>query len=130
MAAKDYKLAKGICEAIAEYNPKLILMALAGSEMIRAGQDCGLRTASEVFADRAYEEDGTLVARTKEGAIITDENEAIARVIRMVKEQKVQAITGAEDVHQKLADHKIDGFVLNESPQWEEVLSSAGTVPI
>ena len=96
MAAKDYKLAKGICEAIAEYNPKLILMALAGSEMIRAGQDCGLRTASEVFADRAYEEDGTLVARTKEGAMITDENEAIARVIRMVKEQKVQAITGRD----------------------------------
>ncbi len=127
MAAKDYKLAKGICEAIAEYNPKLILMALAGSEMIRAGQDCGLRTASEVFADRAYEEDGTLVARTKEGAMITDENEAIARVIRMVKEQKVQAITGAEDVHQKLADHKIDGFVLNESPQWEEDNISAIT---
>ena len=96
MAAKDYKIAKGICAAIAEYNPKLILMALAGSEMIRAGQDCGLRTASEVFADRAYEEDGTLVARTKEGAMITDENEAIARVIRMVKEQKVQAITGKD----------------------------------
>lgn len=71
-------------------------MALAGSEMIRAGQDCGLRTASEVFAARAYEEDGTLVARTKEGAMITDENEAIARVIRMVKEQKVQAITGKD----------------------------------
>lgn len=96
MAAKDYKLARGICEAIAEYDPELILMALSGSEMIRAAQDCGLRAASEVFADRAYEEDGSLVSRTKERAMITDENEAIARVIRMVKEQKVTSITGKD----------------------------------
>ena len=55
-----------------------------------------LRTAMEVFADRAYEEDGTLVNRRKEGAVITDENEAIARVIRMVKEKKITAITGKD----------------------------------
>lgn len=96
MAAKDYKLAKGICEAIASYDSNLILMALSGSEMIRAAEDCGLRAASEVFADRAYEEDGSLVSRTKEGAMITDENEAIARVIRMIKEQKVTSITGKD----------------------------------
>lgn len=96
MAAKDYRLAHGICEAIAEYNPKLILMALSGSEMIRAAEDCGLRAASEVFADRAYEEDGTLVNRSKEGAMITDEDEAIGRVVRMIKEQKVTAITGKD----------------------------------
>ena len=56
----------------------------------------GLRTAQEVFADRAYEEDGTLVDRRKDGAMITDENEAIARVIRMVKEKTVTAITGKD----------------------------------
>lgn len=56
----------------------------------------GLRTAMEVFADRAYEEDGTLVNRRKEGAVITDENEAIVRVIRMVKEKKITAITGKD----------------------------------
>ena len=50
----------------------------------------------EVFADRAYEEDGTLVNRRKEGAVITDENEAIVRVIRMVKEKKITAITGKD----------------------------------
>jgi UPF0271 protein len=49
-----------------------------------------------VFADRAYEEDGTLVDRRKEGAMITDEEEAISRVIGMVKEKKVIAITGKE----------------------------------
>ena len=56
----------------------------------------GLRVAQEVFADRAYEEDGTLVSRTKEGSMITDEELAIARVVRMVKEGKVTAITGKD----------------------------------
>ena len=96
MAAKDYKLSKAICEAIKDYDDSLIVMALSGGELIRAAQDLGLRAASEVFADRAYEEDGTLVNRSKEGAMITDENEAIARVVRMVKEQKVTAITGKD----------------------------------
>ena len=54
----------------------------------------GLPCRSEVFADRAYEEDGALVARTKEGARITDEDLAVQRVIRMVKEGTVTAITG------------------------------------
>ena len=96
MAAKDYELSKAICEAIKSYDPEIIVMGLSGSEMIRAAKDLGLKAASEVFADRAYEEDGTLVNRRKEGAVIKDENEAIARVIRMVKEQKVTTITGKD----------------------------------
>lgn len=96
MAAKDYNLAKGICEAIYEYDKSIIVMALSGGELIRAAKDMGLRAASEVFADRAYEEDGSLVNRRKEGAMITDEDEAIKRVIRMVKEKKVTAITGKD----------------------------------
>ena len=52
--------------------------------------------AREIFADRAYEEDGSLVARNKPGAMITDENEAIERVITMVRQGKVAAITGKE----------------------------------
>lgn len=96
MAAKDYTLSEAICEAIKEYDDSLIVMALSGGELVHAAKDLGLRVALEVFADRAYEEDGTLVARTKEGAMITDEEEAIRRVIRMVKEQKVTAITGKD----------------------------------
>lgn len=94
MAGKDYELSKAICEAIKEYDPSLIVMGLAGSQMVKAARDMGLKTAEEVFADRAYEEDGSLVARSKPGAMIEDEDEAIARVIRMIKEGKVQAITG------------------------------------
>ena len=77
-------------------NPELILLALSGSEMINAAKSIGLKVAREAFADRAYEEDGSLVARTKEGAMITDEKEAIKRVIRMIKENKVKTITGID----------------------------------
>lgn len=96
MAAKDYALSTAICEAIKEFDSSLIVLALSGGQLAKAAQDMGLRTAMEVFADRGYEEDGTLVDRRKEGAMITDEEEAIARVIRMVKEKKVTAVTGKD----------------------------------
>ena len=96
MAGKDEELAKAICEAVRDYDPSLIVMGLAGSRLVKAARDMGLRTAEEVFADRAYEEDGSLVARNRPGAMIEDEAEAIARVIRMVREGKVQAVTGKD----------------------------------
>lgn len=96
MAGKDYALSKAICEGIYEIDPNIILLGLSGSQMLKAAADTGLRCAKEVFADRAYEEDGSLVARTKPGAAITDENESLKRVIGMVKEGKVTAITGKE----------------------------------
>lgn len=96
MAGKDYALAKAICEAVYEFDPEIILLGLTGSEMIRAAKDMGLACANEFFADRAYEEDGSLVNRRKEGAMITDEDLAIERVIRVIKEQKVTAITGKD----------------------------------
>ena len=96
MAGKDYALAKAICEAIREFDDNLIVMALSGGELLHAAKDMGLRAASEVFADRAYEEDGSLVNRKKPGAMITDEDEAIARVVRMIREKKVTAITGKD----------------------------------
>ena len=96
MAAKDYELSRAICQAVKDFDPHLILLGLSGSQHIRAAEDVGLRAVSEVFADRAYEEDGTLVNRKKPGAMITDEDEAIRRVVRMVKEGKVTAITGRD----------------------------------
>ena len=96
MAAKDAALAKAICEAIYAYDKELILMGLAGSQMLVQAKEMGLKCAAEVFADRAYEEDGTLVARSKPGAMIHDEELAVARVVRMIKEGKVTAITGKD----------------------------------
>ncbi|WP_070000174.1 LamB/YcsF family protein [Cellulosilyticum sp. I15G10I2] len=96
MAAKDIELARGICEAIYQFDRHIILLGLAGSKMIEAAREIGLKTAEEVFADRAYEEDGSLVARTKPGAVIEDTEIAIERVIKMVKTGKVTAINGKE----------------------------------
>ena len=94
MAAKDDKLAEAICRGIYEVDPELILLGLAGSAHIRSAEKIGLRAASEVFADRGYQEDGTLVPRSQPGAMIHDREEAIARVVRMVKEGTVETVTG------------------------------------
>lgn len=96
MAAKDEKMALAIAEAIAGYDDSLILLGLSGSQMLLAAEKVGLPFKKEVFADRAYEEDGSLVARTKPGAMIESEDEAIERIISMIRWGKVKAITGKE----------------------------------
>ena len=96
MAAVDDSLARAICEGIYAVDPELVLLGLAGSELLKAAEYTGLRYASEVFADRAYNEDGTLVSRKLPGAVITDEALAVQRVLRMVNEQKVTSITGKD----------------------------------
>lgn len=107
MAAKDAKLAAAIAEAIAEVDNSIILLGLANSEMIKAGEAAGLKVASEVFADRAYMEDGTLVPRSQPGAVIHDKDIAIARTVRMVTEGKVETITG------KVIDIKADSICVH-----------------
>lgn len=94
MAGKDYELAKGICEGIKAVNPEFILLGLSGSNLLKAAGDIGLPCASEVFADRGYMDDGSLVPRTMPGAMITDEDIMISRVIKMVKEGTVETVSG------------------------------------
>lgn len=96
MAGKDYHLALAICKGIQAVDKNLKILALSGSCMIQAAKDIGLISVSEVFADRAYQADGSLVPRSQPGSMITDENEAIARVVRMAKEGKVTAIDGTD----------------------------------
>lgn len=96
MAAVDEKLAKAMCEAVYEVDKDIIFMGLAGSKMITAAEEIGLKAASEVFADRAYNDDGTLVSRKLPGAVIKDKELAIKRVVRMVKEGKVESINGKD----------------------------------
>ena len=96
MAGKDHKLALAIAKAVHSFDPQLILLGLSGSESIKAAAEIGLPAAKEVFADRAYMPDGSLMPRSMEGAVIHDEDEAIRRVIRMVKEHKVTAADGTD----------------------------------
>ncbi|WP_281186916.1 5-oxoprolinase subunit PxpA [Staphylococcus schleiferi] len=94
MASRDAEIAKAIASAIYEIDPKLYLMGLSNSILIDEGRKQGLNVASEVFADRRYENDGQLVSRKKEGAVIEDSHEAIEQVLQMVKEGTVKTISG------------------------------------
>lgn len=96
MAAKDEKLAEAVAEAVYKVNPELILFALSGSELLKAGEKIGLRTASEVFADRTYCSDGTLTNRREENALIHDPDEAIKQVTDMVTKSTVESIQGTK----------------------------------
>ena len=96
MAARDRALAAAVAEAVCDFDSRIILLGLANSRLIDTAKEAGLRTASEVFADRAYQADGTLVPRSLPGAVIRDPEEAIARTVRMVKEGVVTAVSGEE----------------------------------
>lgn len=96
MAAKDKALAAAIAQAVHDVNPQLILYGLAGSYLISEGKKIGLQTASEVFADRTYQPDGTLTPRSQPDAMVTDEELAISRVLRMIQEGVVTAQNDAD----------------------------------
>ncbi len=96
MAANDEELAKVIVGALLKLNPELILFGLSGAGILDVARAAGLRVAREVFADRAYNEDGTLVSRTQEGAVISNSELVAERVLKMARERKVTTITGKE----------------------------------
>lgn len=96
MAARSTALSEAVAEAVYKVEPELILFGLAGSELIKAGRKIGLCTASEVFADRTYQNDGTLTSRRLASALITDTQVAVHQVIRMLKESKVASLQGKE----------------------------------
>ncbi len=89
MAAVNSALSEAIAEAVYKVCPEAVLYGLAGSELINAGDKIGLATANEVFADRTYQQNGTLTSRRLPDAMITDDEKAVRQVIRMVKEGKV-----------------------------------------
>lgn len=89
-------LADAIVDAILEVNKDIIVMALSGSYLLQRAEEKGLKAAHEVFADRAYNVDGTLVNRRLSGAMIHDKEIAIQRIKRMVLEGKVTAIDGTD----------------------------------
>jgi len=95
VAVKDRELSLGIAEGIADAGGNLILVGLPGSELLRVGQEVGLRVAREAFGDRAYNEDGTLVSRKLPGSLITDPDKVAERVLGFTR-GVVTAMTGKE----------------------------------
>ena len=100
MAAKDANLAQAIARAVRDFDARLVLFGLAGSELIRAGEQAGLRIANEVFADRTYQADGSLTPRSQPDAMVRHADAAIAQVRRMVAEGKVRSQQGSDTVVQ------------------------------
>ena len=95
MACRDRALADAIARATAAFDRSLIFFGLPNSELLRAGEAAGLKTAAEVFADRAYEKDGSLASRAKPGSVIHDQDAVVARAVRMVTKGDVVAVDGS-----------------------------------
>lgn len=89
MAARDKGLADALSQAVFDFDPALILYGLSGSEMIASAKRFGLSTASEVFADRTYQDNGLLTPRNHENSMIKNEEQAIDQVMKMVMSQQV-----------------------------------------
>ncbi|MBO1197997.1 5-oxoprolinase subunit PxpA [Staphylococcus simiae] len=89
MGAKNKDIARTIAQAVYDFDPSLVFVGLANSYLISEAHNVGLITASEVFADRRYESNGQLVSRKEKDAVITDTDEALKQVIKMVTEQQV-----------------------------------------
>jgi UPF0271 protein len=96
MAARDRALADVIANAVFALDPKLILFAPSTGELEPAAAEVGLQTASEVFADRNYLPDGSLVPRSDARAFVHDPIEAAERIIRILAERKVRAVDGTD----------------------------------
>ena len=96
MACENYDLAKTISESIIQVNKELIFLVPTGSQMERAGKKLGMKMAAEIFADRNYEDDGNLVSRSKENAMIIDPEIAKKHVIKMVESQALNCYSGKQ----------------------------------
>ncbi|HYW52075.1 MAG TPA: 5-oxoprolinase subunit PxpA [Gemmatimonadaceae bacterium] len=94
MAAVRDELADAIARAVRDVDASLALVGLSGSALLRAGTACGLRVASEVFADRNYMPDGSLVPRTRPDALVTDVDAAVARAVTMATRGSATAVDG------------------------------------
>jgi len=94
MAAADFELSSAITRGVRAVDPDLILLAPAASELSRAGRSGGLRVADEIFADRAYSDDGTLAPRSQPGAMIHGAAASLAHVMRMLEEQALVSLSG------------------------------------
>jgi len=94
VACEDDMTARAIASGIRAVDPSLIFVVLANSKLVKAGEEAGLPMVHEVFADRAYEDDGSLVSRRKPGAVLHDGKLIADRVVRMIQDGAVVSITG------------------------------------
>jgi UPF0271 protein len=95
MSVRRRDIAEAVAQAVASFDPSLVLVGLPGSELLSAGKRVGLRIAAEAFADRSYEPDGTLTPRHVAEAVLSDSKQVTERAVRMIQEGKVFARDGS-----------------------------------
>jgi 5-oxoprolinase (ATP-hydrolysing) subunit A len=93
-AAKNPALARGIARAVLDSRGSLCLVGLPDSETEKAAKAAGVPYAREFFADRAYEDDGSLLPRSREGAVLHDEEICVRRVLQLIREGTVDSVRG------------------------------------
>src|SRR5438552_5859814 len=94
MSAKDPQIAKAIAQAVKDFDDELILFGLSGSYSINEANAIDLKTANEVFADRTYQDDGSLTLRSQANALIGDVEKSIQQVLKMIREKSVTSVNG------------------------------------
>jgi 5-oxoprolinase (ATP-hydrolysing) subunit A len=94
MTAVDAAMSRTLAQAVFDFNPQLVYYGLSGSVMIREAEAMGLKTANEVFADRTYQDDGTLTPRSQSNALIDVEEVALKQVLQILNEKSVTATNG------------------------------------
>lgn len=95
-AAKDPAIASAIARAVRDVGPKLILVGLSSSHLIAEAEKLGLKTASEVFADRTFQDDGSLTPRSSSDALVKTEEAAGKQVLQMIQQGTVTTVSGKE----------------------------------
>lgn len=94
MSAKNVTIAHAIALAVKDDDSGLVLFGLSGSHSIKEAQRLGLKTKSEVFADRTYLDDGNLTPRSQPNALITDARQAVAQALQMIHKKTVTTVSG------------------------------------
>ena len=94
MSARDSAMSAIIARAVKDIDPNLVFYGLSGSHLISEAKNMGLKTASEAFADRTYQDDGSLTPRSQAGALIENEEHALQQVLQMIKTGTVKTISG------------------------------------
>ena len=128
MACENYDLAKIISESIMQVNKELIFLVPTGSQMEKAGKKLGMKIAAEIFADRNYEDDGNLVSRSKENAMITNPDIAKKHIIKMVESQALNCYSGKQIPCEidSICVHGDGKSAVNTSKQIREELIKSG----
>jgi UPF0271 protein len=130
LASKNVMVANELAKAVYDFDPNLIFYGLSNSNMLFIAETMGLRTASEVFADRTYEDDGSLTPRVKKNSVLTDPASVAKQALLLASEKQVMSTTGksisvkadticihgdspnapglAKAIHQRLKENKIE----------------------